>query len=127
MRTAICSISSASTVRANQQPDVAVLPLLWVPEFSASNLLVEVNLADYGYSADKFWPGALKSLTWQGKLYGIPTNNETHGFIWNKDDLSEGGAGPGKATHYLGRREELLQADQGQNGQGGLSVWSSPR
>jgi len=83
-------------VRANQQPDVAVLPLLWVPEFSASNALVEINLADYGYSADKFWPGALKSVTWQGKLYGIPTNNETHGFIWNKSIFQKAGLDPEK-------------------------------
>ncbi len=83
-------------VRANQAPDVAVLPILWAPEFTASNVLVEVNLADYGYSADKFWPGALKSLTWQGKLYGIPTNNETHGFIWNKAIFSKAGLDPEK-------------------------------
>ncbi len=83
-------------VRSNQQPDVAVLPILWGPEFSASNLLVEVNLADYGYTADKFWPGALKSLTWQGKLYGIPTNNETHGFIWNKAIFQKAGLDPEK-------------------------------
>jgi len=83
-------------VRSNQQPDVAVLPILWGPEFSASNMLVEVNLADYGYTADKFWPGALKSLTWQGKLYGIPTNNETHGFIWNKAIFQKAGLDPEK-------------------------------
>jgi len=82
--------------RANQGPDVAVLPILWAPEFAASGALVEVNLADYGYSADKFWPGALKSLTWQGKLYGIPTNNETHGFIWNKAIFQKAGLDPEK-------------------------------
>ncbi len=83
-------------VRAGQQPDAAVIPLLWGPEFSAGGNLLEVNLADFGYKPENFWPGALKSLTWQGKLYGIPTNNETHGFIWNKAIFEKAGLDPEK-------------------------------
>ena len=30
-----------------------------------------------------FWPGAMKSVTWKGKVYGVPTNNETMALIWN--------------------------------------------
>ena len=81
-------------VRAGQAPDAAVLPILWAPEFAASGVLAEINLQELGYSPEKFWPGALKSVTWNGKLYGIPTNNETHGFIWNKDLFQRAGLDP---------------------------------
>jgi len=62
-------------------PDVARLTLLWAPEFAAQGRLAEINLADYGFKREQFWSGALKSCTWNDKLYGIPTNNETMAFI----------------------------------------------
>ena len=81
-------------LRANQGPDMAVLPLLWGPEFAAGGALAEIDLAELGYKPENFWPGALKSVTWQGKLYGVPTNNETHGFIWNKELFQRAGLDP---------------------------------
>jgi multiple sugar transport system substrate-binding protein len=65
-------------------PDVAKMPILWGVEFAARGQLKEIKLEDFGYTADIFWPGALKSVTWEDKMYGVPTNNETMGFIWNK-------------------------------------------
>ncbi|MHB8647943.1 MAG: ABC transporter substrate-binding protein [Thermomicrobiales bacterium] len=82
--------------RAGQGPDVAVMPILWGPEFAYGQRLLELNLADFGYTADKFWPGALKSITVNGKLYGIPTNNETLAFVYNKDIFQKAGLDPNK-------------------------------
>ncbi len=81
-------------LKANQGPDIAVITVIWSPEFGANNSLMEINLADFGYTADKFWPGALKSATWNGKLYGIPTNNETMAFIYNKEIFQKAGLDP---------------------------------
>ena len=39
----------------------------------------------------------MKSVTWDGKIYGIPTNNETMAFIWNADIFKEAGLDPDKA------------------------------
>ena len=44
--------------------------------------------------ADQFWPGAMKSVTWDGKLYGVPTNNETMALIWNKQIFADAGLDP---------------------------------
>jgi multiple sugar transport system substrate-binding protein len=85
-------------VRAGQAPDMAVVPILWAPEFAAAGMLAEINLAEMGYSPDKSWLGALKSVTWNGKLYGVPTNNETHGFIWNKAIFEKAGLDPEKPS-----------------------------
>lgn len=75
-------------------PAVAKLPILWGSEFAARGQLQEINLEDFNYTADMFWPGALKSVTYDGKLWGIPTNNETMAFIWNKAVFEEAGLDP---------------------------------
>ena len=65
-------------------PDVAKMPILWGVEFAARGDLAEVTFEEFGWTSEQFWPGAIKSVTWDGKLYGVPTNNETMAFIWNK-------------------------------------------
>ncbi|HWV36474.1 MAG TPA: extracellular solute-binding protein [Thermomicrobiales bacterium] len=75
-------------------PDVCKMPIMWGVEFAARGQLREVKLEDFGYSTDIFWPGALKSVTWEDKLYGIPTNNETMGFIWNRAIFEKAGLDP---------------------------------
>ncbi len=82
--------------RAGQAPDTIVVPILWGPEFAYAGALQEINLADFGYTPDKFWPGALKSLTVNGKLYGIPTNNETMAIAYNMDIFQKAGLDPSK-------------------------------
>ena len=75
-------------------PAVAKLPILWGAEFAARGQLQEINLADFNYTEEQFWPGALKSVTYDGKLWGIPTNNETMAFIWNKAIFEDAGLDP---------------------------------
>ena len=75
-------------------PDVAKMPILWGVEFAGRGELQEIVLEDYNLSKDLFWEGALKSVTWEGKYYGIPTNNETMAFIWNKSLFAEAGLDP---------------------------------
>ena len=75
-------------------PATTKFPILWGVEFAARGLIQEINLADYGLSADMFWPGAIKSVTWNGKIYGIPTNNETMAFIYNRDIFQRAGLNP---------------------------------
>ena len=38
----------------------------------------------------------MKSVTWEGKTYGIPTNNETMALIWNADIFKRAGLDPDK-------------------------------
>ena len=38
----------------------------------------------------------MKSVTWEGKTYGVPTNNETMAFIWNAAIFEEAGLDPEK-------------------------------
>jgi len=78
----------------NAAPDVARMPILWGAEFAAKGQLAEVQLEKFGLKRDDFWSGALKSVTWNSKIYGVPTNNETMAFIWNKKIFKDAGLDP---------------------------------
>ena len=77
-------------------PMVAKFPILWGVEFAAKGQLSEFGPEQVGYGRNEFWPGALKSVTWKGKTYGVPTNNETMALIWNAGLFKDAGLDPEK-------------------------------
>jgi multiple sugar transport system substrate-binding protein len=77
-------------------PMVARLTLLWAPELAAKGFLNELRPEDVGLPTAEFWPGAMKSVTWKGKIYGVPTNNETMALIWNAQLFEQAGLDPAK-------------------------------
>lgn len=78
----------------NAAPQVIRLQILGGTEFAAKGYLEELSPEDVGYKTEDFWPGAMKAVTWEGKVYGIPTNNETMAFIWNADIFERAGLDP---------------------------------
>ena len=83
-----------TAVRGGGGPQVAVLPIMWGVEFAAGGFLRPLNPTDLGYTEEQFWPGALNSVRWQGEYYGVPTNNETMTFIYNKRLFEQAGLDP---------------------------------
>jgi multiple sugar transport system substrate-binding protein len=81
-------------VRGGGGPNLAVLPILWGVEFAAGGFLRPLAPEDVGLTADNFWPKALNSNKWQGGTYGLPTNNETMAFIYNKAIFEQAGLDP---------------------------------
>lgn len=75
-------------------PGVAMMPLLWGIEFAGADWLMELKPEDIGYPSTEFWPGAMKSDFWDGKYWGVPTNNETMALIWNADIFTQAGLDP---------------------------------
>ena len=75
-------------------PMVAKLPILWGVEFAAKGQLEELKPEDVGYATADFWPGAMKSVTYDGKTFGVPTNNETMAVVWNAELFKEAGLDP---------------------------------
>ena len=59
----------------NAAPMTIRLQILGGTEFAAKGYLEELKPEDVGYKTEDFWPGAMKAVTWEGKTYGIPTNN----------------------------------------------------
>ena len=75
----------------NAAPMAVRLQILGGTEFASKGYLQPLKPEDVGYSTEDFWPGAMKAVTWEGVTYGIPTNNETMAFIWNKDIFQKAG------------------------------------
>ncbi|MEX0853542.1 MAG: extracellular solute-binding protein [Bauldia sp.] len=78
----------------NAGPMVTRLQILGGVEFAAKGYFEELKPEDAGYNSADFWPGAMKSVTWEGKPYGIPTNNETMAMIWNAKVFADAGLDP---------------------------------
>lgn len=78
----------------NAAPMVIRLQILGGVEFAAKGYLQPLKPEDVGYTAADFWPGALKSVTYEGTTYGLPTNNETMALIWNADIFEKAGLDP---------------------------------
>jgi multiple sugar transport system substrate-binding protein len=81
----------------NAGPMVIRLQILGGAEFASKGYLEPLKPEDVGYSTEDFWPGAMKSVNWEGTTYGIPTNNETMAFIWNAKIFADAGLDPEKA------------------------------
>jgi multiple sugar transport system substrate-binding protein len=80
----------------NAAPMVVRLQILGGVEFAAKGYFQELKPEDVGYSTADFWPGAMKSVAWEGKTYGVPTNNETMALIWNAKIFKDAGLDPEK-------------------------------
>lgn len=81
----------------NAAPMAARMPILWGVEFAAKGQLAPLSPEDVGYETGNYWPGAIKSVTWEGETYGVPSNNETMALIWNAGIFREAGLDPEKA------------------------------
>lgn len=80
----------------NAAPAVVRLQILGGIEFSSKGYFQELKPEDVGYPTADFWPGAMKSVMYEGAPYGIPTNNETMAFIWNAKIFADAGLDPEK-------------------------------
>ncbi len=85
-----------TSLLGNAAPMIVRLQILGGVEFAAKGYLEPLKPEDVGYASADFWPGALKSVTWEGTGYGIPTNNETMAFIWNAKIFADAGLDPEK-------------------------------
>jgi multiple sugar transport system substrate-binding protein len=83
-----------TSLLGNAAPMVVRLQILGGVEFAAKGYLNPLKPEDVGYTSADFWPGALKSVTWEGTGYGIPTNNETMALIWNAKIFADAGLDP---------------------------------
>ena len=83
-----------TALAGNAGPMAVRLQILGGVEFASKGVLAELKPEDIGWKSEDFWPGAMKSVTWEGKTYGIPTNNETMALIYNADIFQRAGLDP---------------------------------
>ncbi len=109
-------------VRGGGGPHLAVLPILWGVEFAAGGFLRELTPEMVGLTADNFWAKALNSNVWQGTTYGLPTNNETMAFIYNKAIFEQAGLDPEKPPATWAEVAEFSRQIKANTGVSGLGM-----
>ena len=100
-----------TAILGNAAPMVVRLQILGGIEFASKGYFQELKPEDVGYPTADFWPGAMKSVMYEGVPYGIPTNNETMALDLERRHLQARRPRPREPAGDLGRRRRLLQAD----------------
>lgn len=71
--------------------DVVLMDCIWPAEFAAANFILDVTDRIPEEMRADIWPGALESVTYQGKLYGMPWLNDVLYLYYNKAMLEKAG------------------------------------
>ncbi len=90
-------------------------------EFASKGQLLPLAPEDVGYPRHDFWPGAMKSVMWKGKAYGVPVRNETMGLVWNAAIFRAAGLDPETPPETwddLVRYSKQIKDKTGKNGFG---------
>jgi len=66
--------------------DILNTDTIYTPEFAEAGWLKEMTGADKQDALDDVLPGPAASVTWKGKVYGIPTNTNVQ-LLWYRKDL----------------------------------------
>ncbi len=81
----------ASATSGANSYDVGLVDAIWPAEFAAAEFLLSVDERIPAEVRADIWPGALESVTYQGKLYGMPWLNDVLYLYYNKDLLQQAG------------------------------------
>lgn len=85
-----------TAVAAGEGPEVAYQNRHTFQQFSARGLYVPLD--DYlerdGYNMDDFPPEQMKTLSWDGTVYGLPNVVDGRFFFWNRAHFEEAGIDP---------------------------------
>ncbi len=83
-------IVTAATSRAGTY-DVVLLDCIWPAEFAAAEFILDVTDLVPEEMRQDIWPGAMESVMYQGKVYGMPWLNDVLYLYYNEEMLKEAG------------------------------------
>jgi multiple sugar transport system substrate-binding protein len=89
--------------------DVIEFDNAWVAKFPTNNWIVPLDSYISEDMKKGILPGLLQKFSYQGKLYGIPWNNDTRFFMYNKKKLDDAGIkAPPKTWAELKEQSQIL-------------------
>lgn len=83
-------IVTAATSKAGTY-DVVLMDCIWPAEFAAAQFILDVTDRIPQDVRKDIWPGAVESVTYQGRLYGMPWLNDVLYLYYNEDMLKQAG------------------------------------
>ncbi len=83
-------IVTAATSKAGTY-DVVLMDCIWPAEFAAAEFILDVTDRIPDDVRKDIWPGAMESVMYQGKVYGMPWLNDVLYLYYNEEMLKEAG------------------------------------
>lgn len=93
--------------------DVVLMDCIWPAEFAAAEFILDVTDRIPEEVRQDIWPGAMESVTYQGKLYGMPWLNDVLYLYYNKDMLQQAGYDAPPTTWDELREMAMAAKEQG--------------
>ncbi|MBU2530511.1 MAG: ABC transporter substrate-binding protein [Elusimicrobia bacterium] len=102
-----------------KNPDIFLMDIAWIPQFSASNWLenLQPHMKQDNYDLGHFWANMLKSAdTYKGNLIALPVFIDAGVFYYRKDLLKKYGfKGPPKYWDELLKMSDKIQKGERKN------------
>ena len=91
--------------------DVVLFDVIWPAEFVKNKLLTDVTSRIPASDSDKVFPGAWTTVSYDGKLWGMPWILDTKYLFYNKEILSKAGFNaPPKTWDELQKQAEVIKS-----------------
>lgn len=108
--------SYAEAVQAGGGPDLVLTANWWLGDMVAAQVVQPLDELISPAALNDYWPAALDSLRWDGKLYGLPINVELISLFYNRSLI---------ASAQLPTTMEQLLALAQANPQQGIGLYAS--
>jgi len=110
--------------KGGNPPDICVVDHIWHSEFAAAGFIISVDdyLKSSNVKAGDFFPGAWDSVTYNGKVWGVPMDvGQWEVLYYNKDMLNEAGVSVPKTwEEWLDVGKKLTKDN---DGDGKIDQW----
>jgi multiple sugar transport system substrate-binding protein len=108
---------------AGTAPDVFHTGLA-VSELVKNGIPAELPAQEASYVKQNYVPGAVQRMTYQGKVWGYPTENNSGAFLYRKSFYDQAGVKPPKSTDDIRQNAKTLtKADGGKTSRYGYVFW----
>jgi len=71
--------------------DTILIDTVWPAEFASAGFLLDITDKVSKEMTDDIWPAALKAVTWEDKLVGMPWLNDVEYFYYNEKMIKQAG------------------------------------
>lgn len=100
-----------TAITGGNPPDVGVCSTDYLPEWVYNGALVSLDsyIKKTRFDLSDFYPISLKLATINGKLYGLPLNQDTYALLWNKKLFRKAGLDPEKPPKTIAELDAMAE------------------
>ncbi len=112
-----------AAIAGGDPPNVVYLNSFQIPLFASTGNLVNMSATMPASDLASYNPGALKALTYNGKVYAVPILTENLGYFYNVDLFRKAGLDPNNPPQTWRELEHALKVLTVKDAQGNTVQW----